>query len=80
MDRLNKWLGIINLFLWTCMFISIIFLNLDTNTLKEFAAGATFVVIIGIGFDLLSDRKERIKKEALMKRIYDFIGEEKRGE
>ncbi|NRT32632.1 hypothetical protein OD350_24835 [Clostridium beijerinckii] len=80
MDKVTKWIGVINLLLWTCLLISIISLNLDNNTLKEFAAGATLVVIIGIGFDLLSDRKERIKKEALVKRIYDFIGKEKQGE
>lgn len=80
MDKLSKLLGVINLLLWTSLLISIIFLNLDTSTLKEFAAGATFVVIISIGFDLLSDGKERIKKEALVKRIYEFIGKEKQGE
>ncbi|NRT34124.1 hypothetical protein BJV38_003290 [Clostridium beijerinckii] len=59
MDKLNKLLGVINLLLWTSLFISIIFLNLDTNTLKEFAAGSTFVVVADIVLDILESRGKR---------------------
>ncbi len=66
MNKLSKLLGVINLLLWTCFLISIIFLNLDTSTLKEFAAGATFVVMADIVLDILESRGKRIKRKAII--------------
>lgn len=75
MNKVNKWLGIINLFLWTGLFISLFFMDYNANCLKDFAIAAVFVVLVDISFDLLGSRKTKIKREAKIELIYEIEDE-----
>jgi|GEM_PF-3179988 len=78
MVKFNKWLGIANFILWTGLLISVIFLNLNANALKEIAVMSTFVVVIDLLFDMLGNRDERIRREANLKLLCEIEDEFKK--
>lgn len=63
MNKLSKILAILNLILWTALFISLFFIDYYANELKYFAMGSMLIVEMGIAFDLLGIKNVRIKIE-----------------
>lgn len=80
MNKFTKVLNIVTLGAWIAVFLEAIFQDLNAYALREIAIVSSFVVIMDLIFEMLGNREERIKKEALVKRIYDFIGKEKQGD
>jgi len=66
MNKLNKWLGIANFIVWSWLFLSVIFLNLNANGLKQIAIGSTFIVLIDLFFDMLENRDKRIRRKVTL--------------
>lgn len=57
-DKVNFALAILNLILWTALFIFTIFLNLSDSALKDIAVCSTFVVVLDIFLDILAYRRK----------------------
>ncbi len=54
MNKVNRFLSIINLIFWLGIFISTIFLNIN---LKVIAIGATLIIVVNLFLDLVYDKR-----------------------
>jgi len=79
MNKLNKYLGIINLILWTVLFISLFFIDYNFLQLKRLAIGSTFIVVMDIFFDMLENRDKRIKRKIILEYMVNELDNDKQG-
>lgn len=56
-DKLNFVLAIVNLILWSGLFMSIFFIDYNIVSLKRLALGSVGVIVIDIALDLLAYRR-----------------------
>lgn len=66
MNRVNKYLGIANLILWTSLFISLFFIDYNILQLKHMCIGATFIVGMDVFLDMLGNGDKKTKRKVML--------------